>query len=153
MEDSTDAAVDGPSAAAGLEGDSSHLRPAAAVDDTTTGRNSGMIGTKPILGQKQEEEEEQQQQQQMNPNASQENMHQAVIGKYRERGVFFSTCNLMGVALAALFIGRSRLSNLWIILVVAISSFFVFLQSKNISNSYIEEAQRLMRQEVSCCHS
>lgn len=77
-----------------------------------------------------------------------ENIHDAVVGKYRGQGVFYTACNLAFVATAVLLIARSSVSNAWIVLVVAVAALLVYLQSKNISNSYIEEAQRLMRQEV-----
>ena len=84
----------------------------------------------------------------VNSKTSSQNIHDAVISKYRERGVFFTSCSLVFVAGAVLLIDRSRFSNFWIVLVLAIAAFFVFVQSKNISHSYIAEAQRLMHQEV-----
>lgn len=83
--------------------------------------------------------------------SSDENVHDAVISKYRGRGVFITSCILVLVAAGVLLIDRSRLSGWWIALVVAAAAFFVFIQSKNISHSYIAEAQRIMQKEVSDC--
>ena len=115
--------------------------PQAGASKRGQGR-SNMIGTRPLHGQAKQQEK-------AVDKTTYTGMHDAVIGKYRGRSVFFSTCNLVGVALCVLLIGRSALSNLWILLVLAISTFLIYLQSLNASNSYIEEAQRLMRQEVS----
>lgn len=81
--------------------------------------------------------------------ASSENIHDAVISKYRGRGVFITSCILALVAAAVLLIDRSSLSKWWIVLVVASAAFLVFVQSKNISHSYVAEAQRIIQKEVS----
>lgn len=82
--------------------------------------------------------------------AASQNMHDQVISKYRGRGVFLTTCVLVLLAVTVLLIDRSKkFSNLWILFAIAFAAFIVFLQSKNISQSYIAEAQSLMQKEVS----
>lgn len=87
-------------------------------------------------------------QQDVRRNASTQNIHDAVLSKYRGRGVFLTTCILILLAGTVMLIDRSRFSNWWIMAAVALAAFIVFIQSKNISHSYIAEAQRVMQKEV-----
>lgn len=87
-------------------------------------------------------------QQDVRRNASTQNIHDAVLSKYRGRGVFLTTCILVLLAGTVMLIDRSRFSNWWIMAAVALAAFIVFIQSKNISHSYIAEAQRVMQKEV-----
>lgn len=87
-------------------------------------------------------------QQDVRRNASTQNIHDAVLSKYRGRGVFLTTCILVLLAGTVMLIDRSRFSNWWIMVAVVLAAFIVFIQSKNISHSYIAEAQRVMQKEV-----
>jgi hypothetical protein len=78
----------------------------------------------------------------------QENAHERVIRKFRQQGVLLTCANLAIVGVAALAIGRSNLSNFWLVLVIAFVGFVAHQQSKNITHGYISEAQKAMRDEV-----